>query len=132
MMADTLVDRGSAPAGRTGRRCRNPLNPSTQVTADALVDAVTSAVELYIGSGARSDGGSTTTTTARGGDGGGSRAGGMGERGGSPEWHALQRRGMRCDFSWRNSAARYEALFRELHSEAGIQAGAKNAEAGKA
>ena len=31
-----------------------------------------------------------------------------------PQWQTMQRAGMRCDFSWANSAARYAALYRSL------------------
>eukprot|EP00955_Chlamydomonas_euryale_P037187 350683-Chlamydomonas_euryale.AAC.1 len=65
--------------------------------ADALVDAVASAVALYNG---------------------GERAGEIGqakvEAGGSAEWRALQRRGMRRDFSWAVPAAQYETLLRQM------------------
>ncbi len=35
-----------------------------------------------------------------------------------PAWQAMQRAGMRADFSWTRSAARYAALFRSLAAEA--------------
>lgn len=35
-----------------------------------------------------------------------------------PLWQTMQRAGMRCDFSWANSAARYAALYRSLIGQA--------------
>jgi starch synthase len=39
--------------------------------------------------------------------------------GSRPDWQAMQRAGMRADFSWPHSAARYAALFRSLVQAAG-------------
>ncbi|MDI1296172.1 MAG: glycosyltransferase, partial [bacterium] len=39
--------------------------------------------------------------------------------GDKPTWQAIQRAGMRADFSWTHSAARYAALFRDLVRAAG-------------
>jgi starch synthase len=35
-------------------------------------------------------------------------------------WRAMMRRGMAQDFSWRTSAARYSALYRQLVAGAGV------------
>jgi starch synthase len=38
--------------------------------------------------------------------------------GDKPQWQAMQRSGMRADFSWSHSAARYAELFRSLAQDA--------------
>jgi starch synthase len=84
-----------------------PVVARTGGLADTVIDANVAAMQAGVATGIQFDGVTANTITAAI-----SRVAALYGR--PDEWRALQRNGMKCDFSWRVSGKAYADLYRSL------------------